>query len=144
MRPLTVLFLAILVCWSCSESTSPSTSNSGESSSPLVATEPQGVDQAIALAALPTYPGAKADRSGFVLAPVQDGQRRMAATLTAPDEPGNVAKFYGDALKVEPLKEGEKIQVVGKTSNGSDVILFFEPGKPGAKITVRAILYVRE
>jgi hypothetical protein len=93
-------------------------------------------------AGVPLYPGAEVKGT----ASTGDAAKELhfSALLSTTDSTDTVMQFYKDKLKFEGGTKGAKAQLVGRTAQGADVIIFMEPDGGQTRITVKGILYPKK
>jgi hypothetical protein len=93
-------------------------------------------------AGVPVYPDSKL--LGTAVSPESGGATHFTVLLGTPDSVDKAVAFYKDQLKFQGSAKGDQYQLVGRSKEGSDILMFFQPDEGETHITIKGILYSKK
>lgn len=131
-----VILLVLFGCSPTQQATQPTESSSNR---PAVTSQTPATQTLLDRLGVPTYPGSV--QAGSAESPESAGSTHYNVLLTTSDSVAKVLAFYKDQLKFASSTKDGVSQLVGRTKQGADVLIFIQPEEDGTHITVKGILY---
>jgi hypothetical protein len=105
-------------------------------------TIPASTGTPLDLAGVPTYPGAT--QAGSAVSPESAGATHFSVLLNTSDSVDKVVAYYKEKLGFQSSSKSEMTQLVGRTKQGADVLIFITPDQGQTQISVKGILYSKK